>query len=236
MKVRPISLLNVDAKVFSTVLATRLQLVLPSLTKNVAYVPGRFIVENVLTLEANFRTDTKFKYLLLTDFQAAFDSVSHVWIKEVIKRLNLGSFFEKSIDFLLSEMKAYPIVGSSPCFSHPIHITAGVRQGDPVSGLIFNLVVEPLLKASALYSGLQLSYADDMAFLTKDTSQMHELIKLIRDFESSSGLALSVSKSVLVDIGGNSLSLPPLLKESPLSPLSLIWATPSTLKELNMTK
>lgn len=197
---RPISLLNVDFKIMTSVLATRLQTVLPQMTTNLAYIPGRFIIQNVINLHSYFMTKTQANYILLSDFVSAFDSISHDWIRLVVEKARLGPHFAKAVDFLLKDMIAFPIVGSAPVKSK-ITLNAGVRQGDPLSGPLFNLCVEPLIRAASRNCTDILSYADDMAFVVPSESNLSGLVKLIVDFELVSGLQLNKQKSKIVGIG-----------------------------------
>ena len=81
---RPISLLNVDTKLISKVLAERLKKILPSLiSKNqTAYVKGRFISEggrlisDILEISDNLKVKG---FLMTLDMEKAFDSVNHLF-------------------------------------------------------------------------------------------------------------------------------------------------------------
>src|SRR5579885_753966 len=144
---RPISLLNFDSKILSGVLALRLQSVLPSMTSNTAYIPNRLILENVLNLEAFFKLNLGGNFAFMSDFNNAFDTLNHKWIIHVIENAGLGQFFLNAVKFLLQDMKAFPIIESSPT-KHSFNLQAGVRQGDPLSGLLFVLCIEPLIRAA----------------------------------------------------------------------------------------
>jgi len=196
---RPISLLNVDFKLLTAILATRLQTVLSQMTTNLAYVPGRFIIENVINLDASFKLETVNRYILLTDFVAAFDSLSHDWIIHVVENSGLGNHFIKAVKFLLKDMVALPIIGVAQ-MNFKINLNAGVRQGDPLSGLLFNLCIEPLIRAVSAFNSLSLAYADDLAFVIKTKEEAIKLIQTIRSFEKTSGLKLNSIKSKLVEI------------------------------------
>ncbi len=130
---RPISLLNVDAKIASKALAARLTDLLPRLIhKNqVGYVKKRNIQENVRTL-LDIMHYTKEKeipgLLICVDFQKAFDSVSWNFLNLVLKKFNFGPSFIKWINTLYR--------GASSCIinngetSQYFPLERGVRQGD----------------------------------------------------------------------------------------------------------
>jgi hypothetical protein len=153
-----------------------------------------------LNLEAYFKLALEGIIALLTDFHNAFDTLDHEWIFHVLERAKFGNFFINAVKFLLTDMKAYPIVGNSHT-NHGFDILAGVRQGDPISGLLFVICIEPLLRAAAPLCSKILPYADDLVFITRNSNETIQLIKLVKDFESVSGLKLNPMKSKLVEFG-----------------------------------
>jgi hypothetical protein len=202
---RPISLLNCDMKILTSVLAERLQSVLPHMTENLAYIRERFIIQHVLNLDALFKTETSAKFTLLTDFIAAFDSLSHSWIQNVVERAGLGEHFAKAIKFLLTGMEAYPLIDAAPVFDTRIVLSAGVRQGDPLSGPLFVLCVEPLIRAVRQFlTHDTFAYADDLAFCTANEINLTNVIRMIKAFSSTSGLELSICKSKVCEIRNSS--------------------------------
>src|SRR5579875_806046 len=112
------------------------------MTSNIAYIPNRFILENVFNLETYFKLNLGGNFAFMSDFNNAFDTLNHKWITDVIENAGLGQFFLNAVKFLLQDMKAFPIIESSPT-KHSFNFQAGVRQGDPLSGLLFILCIEP---------------------------------------------------------------------------------------------
>ena len=92
---RPISLLNVDAKIISKVMAHRLEKVIGTLISSdqTAYVPGRFIGESVrLVSDLIEYTDIHNLpgYFLTIDIEKAFDSVDHKYLCAVLQNSDLA--------------------------------------------------------------------------------------------------------------------------------------------------
>ena len=86
-------------------------------------------------------------------------------------------------------------------FSEPIIITKGVRQGCPLSALLFILVIEPLLEKIQRSKKLKtpnhqkiIAFADDITVSIKNNS-INNLIKILDEFENVSGLAINYEKS-----------------------------------------
>ena len=89
----------------------------------------------------------------------------------------------------------------------------GVRQGCPLSGLLFVLTVEILLniaiRASRDIKGVQIAnreiklsqYADDTTVFCKDLFSLEKLLDLLSTFGDCSGLKLIVAKSEVMWLG-----------------------------------
>ena len=94
----PISLLNVDAKIASKVIAERMKRLLPDLTHNnqSGYIPGRSIGENIRSI-LDIMDYKKAKnlpgILLFIDFEKAFDSLEWDFGNKCLQLFNFGPDF-----------------------------------------------------------------------------------------------------------------------------------------------
>ena len=92
---RPISLLNVDAKIASKVIAERIKRLLPDLIHNnqSGYIPGRNISENIRSI-LDIMEYTKVKklpgLLLFIDFEKAFDSLEWDFLEKCLENSTSG--------------------------------------------------------------------------------------------------------------------------------------------------
>ena len=84
------------------------------------------------------------------DLAKAFDSVSHKHIKVVLE--------ERSVDPAVVEliMDCYKGISTQvrteSRFTNKIKMKVGVKQGDPLSPLLFNLAIDPLLTSGTIRS------------------------------------------------------------------------------------
>ena len=160
---RPITLLNADYKIISTVISNRLKSVMTKLVHpaQTAYTQGRYIGENtrlVLDLIHYTKQNKKPGMILAADFEAAFESVAWNYLKMVFKHLNFGPNFQHMINSLYFNTKNNSRILLNGHLGKKIYLQRGIRQGDPASGYLFNIAVsiltEQIIKSNML-SGIK---------------------------------------------------------------------------------
>ena len=137
---RPISLLNVDAKLISKVLAMCLEKVTDKVIRpdQTAYIPGRFIGESI-RLISDILEYTEVEqmegYMFAADIEKAFDSVDHNFLIAVLKKFGLGHEFIQWVKPLLYDQQSCVMINghSTGYFA----LKQGSRQGDPLSTFCF---------------------------------------------------------------------------------------------------
>ena len=81
--------------------------------------------------------------LCALDFSKAFDCVDRDFMLKMLEYLGIDNNTISLIKILYADTKS--IIEFNSEFSEVLDITRGERQGCPLSALLFNLVMEPLL-------------------------------------------------------------------------------------------
>ena len=137
---RPLSLINVDTKIGSKAIATRLQKVLGEIIhfNQNAYVKGRTILDAVRTIDDILEyTERKniSEILVAIDFQKAFDSIKRSFMVKAHSAFNFGPSLIHWIQTFYKNITS--IVMNNGYTTTPFQILQGVRQGDPLSPYLF---------------------------------------------------------------------------------------------------
>ena len=214
---RPISLVNVDTKIMSKVIASRIKNVLPSIIhcNQTGYVKDRYIGETIRSIFDTMEfTDSENVpgLMIFIDFQKAFDSVGWDFILGCLEAFNFGPDFIQWIKTFYKNAQSCVINNGTT--SDYFFLERGVRQGDPLSPYIFVLAAEALaiaVRQDATIKGISvggeetklLQYADDMTAVLADVSSAQALFDLLEIFKKASGLTINLNKTEGMWIGSS---------------------------------
>ena len=95
---RPISLINMDVKIASKVMAMRLESILPFLVHHSqnAFIKGRSIFDAIRTIDDILeyaKINSRTGILVAIDFEKAFDSLNRTFLVKVLQKFNFGTYF-----------------------------------------------------------------------------------------------------------------------------------------------
>ncbi|XP_048519012.1 uncharacterized protein LOC125503125 [Dendroctonus ponderosae] len=213
---RPISLSNTIAKIHTSVLAERLGAWaarnhrLGESQKGFLQMDGcaehNFVLQSII---ADARKNRRQCCVAWLDLANAFGSIPH---ETIFQSLEWSGLSDNSIDVIrrLYENNTTSIrssTGPTPA----IHITSGVKQGCPLSPIIFNLAIEPILHAITASGGgyrlmgkkiNSLAYADDMAIIAENPPDLQRLLDTTTEMANWAGLSFNTKKCATLHIDG----------------------------------
>ena len=213
---RPISLTNFDYKLLAKALAIRLNSCIFKCVgeDQYAFIKGRQIgsllreIDDMLTFG---KTKIPEGIILSLDYAKAFDTLSVAAIMKALKYFGFNDNFLRWIEILLTDRKS--CVRNGGYLSEFFHMNRGVRQGCPISPLLFILTLELLardIRKNAAIKGIKFDdfgnpvkikmYADDATVFLRDMIDFREVLSRIKMFSNFSGLCLNKSKSAAMRI------------------------------------
>jgi hypothetical protein len=214
-------IINVIFKIISKAYATRLDPIANKIISpfQTAFIKGRNILDGSLALMKivhELQVKKLGGILLKLDFEKAYDRVNWDFLGEVLRRKGFNEgFIHRILHLVMGGQTAISINGEvCPYFRNK----RGVRQGDPLSPLLFNFIGEALSRILSVASraghiygvvphlldgGIShLQYADDTLILIQNSDEDITNLKfLLMCFEDMSGLKINYHKSEVIAMG-----------------------------------
>ena len=225
---RPITLLNVDYKLASRAIIGWLLKVIHLLVAQdqTCGVPGRFIGKNMALLRdvVTFASSSRAPVaILFLNQEKVFDRVDWGFMRSTLVAMGFGPSFVAWVDLFYRLVQSSVNVNSY--VSAFFNLSRGVRQGYPLSPLLYVLVSEVLvakIRCNTRISGLHipgfpplspiLQYADDKSYRS-----LQCLFRMINVYEGGSGARLNVTKTEAMWLGA--------WRSRGDQPLGLKWVT-----------
>jgi len=212
---RPITLSNCDIKIITKAYTRRFEEVMSSHISHhqTAYLRNRTISDNlrlILNAVKVAKIENKPLIIVSLDAQKAFDSIIHNFIKESLEHMGLNKFAK--IFALLYHEQTVNIL-QDRCVVGNYEIKNGVKQGDALSCMLFNIVMETLLRKLNKLGMRKLEsnnlgfiwpnavgYADDVTLLLTNIEDLQICIDVYEDFYRATGLLLNATKTEIMTI------------------------------------
>lgn len=145
-------------------------------------------------------------FLAAIDVSKAFDSVSHAAIRKVAEGIGLPKPMIEYLMFVYQH-SATRLMGDD-WTSAPIRPRRGVRQGDPLSPMLFNAVTHKLLQGLPEEVGVKLgetktsaiAYADDLVLFASTSAGLQVLLDCTATFLERCGMTINANKCFTVSI------------------------------------
>jgi hypothetical protein len=205
-------MLNTDYKILSTTIANRLRPTLPLVIQQqqTCGIPGRMIFDTTMTLRDlihDVQTHDTECILISLDEEKAFDRVNRPFLEWILEKLNYGQSFRRWVRTLYAGARCQ-IINHGHLSEH-IFLHRGVRQGCPLSPLLYVIVIETLLMALQTNNrirGIDIPgtrarhklgpYTDDVSLTLQDDASVCHAFDTIQCYERASGSKLNEAKTV----------------------------------------
>ena len=188
---RPITLLNTDYKLLTKALSNQLAQHIQSLLHpdQAGFIPKRLILDPIrlnqsLCAYADYMEENG--VIVALDQEKAYDKIDHHYLLKTLESFNLPPLIIKTIQSLYKTASTAVLING--VVSSPFSVQRGVRQGDPLSCLLFDLAIEPLaclLRTAPTLTGFEIPgikeklivslYADDTTIYLSETDSYADL-------------------------------------------------------------
>lgn len=212
---RNISLFNCISKIYTQILASRLQKFVEFIRLLPEHQGGfrelRSCEDNLFTLLAAIQIITnqegRYLYAIFVDFRQAFDSVQHdkLWMK--FDSLGLQSRAINSIKDLYTKLNMFYMVNGEK--SKPLKINKGTPQGESLSPLLFLLFLSDIeahfrqagLAGVGLGGDLEIllmAFADDIVILAESPVDAQRKLNALLEYTECNGLTVNIKKTKMM--------------------------------------
>ena len=205
---RGISLLDISGKLYARVVSNKFwKWRDPRVREQQAgFRDGRSCLDQIFSLRqslSHLSTYSRPAAVVFIDFAAAFDSVHRPSLWKIMRHEGVPPQIIRAIASLYSDTHSCVRVYNQR--SRWFGISSGVRQGCVIAPMLFNFVVDWVLRNALVdHRGIQvdrqlvlsdLDYADDIALLADDTIQASAALTSIARYAARVGLQINVQKT-----------------------------------------
>ncbi|GFT18739.1 retrovirus-related Pol polyprotein from type-1 retrotransposable element R2 [Trichonephila clavipes] len=209
---RPIALSNTLYKLFTKCLARKLaewcesHSVLSPTQKGFTPYDGvlehNFLLAQHLEQAKCSKSDSLLAWL---DVSNAFGSVPHEAILHALRAEGVDEEFLQLVTNIYVGASSAILTEEGP--SDPLPILRGVKQGCPLSGILFNVVLNNTIKTVQGNTNEEkriLAFADDIVLLSHSTDQLQDLLNQTEQSLRRVALSLNPSKCATLHLSGSS--------------------------------
>jgi len=211
--VRPLMVVNTDNRILANFFRRQWE---PLLDRWISpsqqgFLPGRSMASNIVGVEAAAQAASlkdRRGGILLLDFKAAFPSISQGFLLKMLDHLKLPRGVRRVVRNLYYNHECRVCFGG--VVGEGFKVGAGIRQGCPLSPLLFALAIDILLRRIIkLVPGVKVyAFADDIALVLENVGRdMGLLTQIFQDLEKVAGLSLNRKKCVLIPLWPTNTSI-----------------------------
>ena len=203
---RPLALVNVDNRLIASAarMAWEPLLELYISKHQQGFLKGRNMLSNIIDIDYQAMT-VSLKCakgaIFLFDFKAAFPSVSHEFLINSLSSIGVPPHALAFIKALYENNHCD--ISYKGCTYEGFGMYCGVRQGCPISPLLFAAAIDVLLRRiqQKIPSGMVRAFADDIGLVVEEWAREWSTAQgIFQEFATMSGLELNVPKTVCIPL------------------------------------
>jgi len=203
---RPLALVNTDNRIMASAARLTWEPILSNYISLMqqGFLKGRQMLGNVIDIDFHSMRVSLTKpsgAVVFFDFKAAFPSVSHRFLRQSLHSIGLPDHALAFIDSLYSHNNCdISLKGNT---YKGFGMFCGIRQGCPISPLLFAAAVDVLLRRlqQKIPNGILRAFADDIGMVMEEWERDSRIAQSIfKEFAKMSGLELNLPKTVVVPL------------------------------------
>jgi hypothetical protein len=203
---RPLNLVNCDNRIIANAARLRWEVHFQPwvLQHQQGFLKGRSILSNLIDVDTAMMETALARptgACILFDFKSAFPSVSQQYLQTVLAKIGLPENAQHLVRSLYD--KHHCQVHLQGQTYGGFRMSRGVRQGCPLSPLLYAIVAEILLERilQVCPDVMVRAYADDTATVLNDFwSEAPKIQQIFEDFSKVSGLELNIKKTIIISL------------------------------------
>lgn len=209
---RPISLLNTTYKVLAHLINNKLKLNIEGMIGQyqAGFKKGKSVIDHTFVINQIHEKCGKKNIQLHTifiDFKNAYDKIRREEIFKAMKELGVSEELIKLTKMTLTS--TYNRVKYKQQKSNKYESNIGLKQGDPLSTTLFNIVLEVIFRRSNIKmnktilnsSHQALAYADDVVLLARTREELKIIFKNLENQAWTMGLQINENKTNYMILG-----------------------------------
>lgn len=206
---RPITIGSIIGRIFSGILDARLRMFITQSIRQKGFTAEDGCKANINLFAgalARMKSSTG-GVVTVVDISKAFDTIPHSMLKSCMLRKGVPISVAEFIRKMYENCKT--IIRARGGQEVEIELKRGVKQGDPLSPLLFNLVLDPIIEELERNTeGIiiqeenvaVLAFADDMILIGKDKEIAKTQLRMLDTYLNSLGMSLSIGKCSTFEI------------------------------------